>query len=266
MNIYLRELKANGKSLFIWCIIMIAFVAASMGKYAASSYISGQSLNDIISKMPDAVKSMFGAGTFDLSKAIGFYGAMFIYIVLMAAIHASMIGANIISKEEDDKTAEFLMSKPVSRINVITSKLLASFTNIAIFNIVTLLSSLFLVNYYSKGENVTDDILKLVIGMFILQMIFMSIGIGLSALFKNSKLASPVTVGVMLVTYVLSLAIDIDSNLSGLKYLTPFKYFDAKNLMNGKGFEIIYIVISALIVILCIGGTFVFYQKRDLKI
>ncbi|WKV10144.1 ABC transporter permease subunit [Thermoanaerobacterium sp. CMT5567-10] len=266
MNIYLRELKANGKSLFIWCIIMIAFVAASMGKYAASSYISGQSLNDIISKMPDAVKSMFGAGTFDLSKAIGFYGAMFIYVVLMAAIHASMIGANIISKEEDDKTAEFLMSKPVSRINVITSKLLASFTNIAIFNIVTLLSSLFLVNYYSKGENVTDDILKLMIGMFILQMIFMSIGIGLSALFKNSKLASPVTVGVMLVTYVLSLAIDIDSNLSGLKYFTPFKYFDAKSLIYGKGFEIIYIVLSILIISVFICVTYVFYKKRDLEI
>ncbi|AST57135.1 ABC transporter [Thermoanaerobacterium thermosaccharolyticum] len=266
MNIYLRELKANGKSLFIWCIIMIAFVAASMGKYAASSYISGQSLNDIISKMPDAVKSMFGAGTFDLSKAIGFYGAMFIYVVLMAAIHASMIGANIISKEEDDKTAEFLMSKPVSRIKVITSKLFAAFTNIIVFNIITLISSIYFVGYYSKGENVSKDILKLMIGVFLLQFIFVSLGLCLSAFLKNSRLASPCTVGIMLVTYILSLAIDIDSHLSGLKYFTPFKYYDAKNLIYGKGFEIIYIVISVLIILLFISMTYVFYHKRDLKI
>ena len=266
MNIYLREMKSSRKSLFIWCIAMIAFVAAAMGKYAASSYVSGQSLNDIISQMPEAVKSMFGADRFDLSKAIGFYGAMFIYVVLMAAIHASLIGANIISKEEDDKTAEFLMSKPVSRTKMITSKLLAAITNIAVFNIITMLSSIYFVGYYSKGENVTDNVIRLMVGVLFLQLIFMSLGLCFSAFLKNPKLASPCTVGIMLATYILSLAIDINSHLSGLKYFTPFKYFDAKNLIYGKGFEIIYIVLSILIISVFICVTYVFYKKRDLEI
>jgi len=266
VNIYIKEMKSSVKSLIIWSLVMIAVVASSMGKYAASSSISGQSLNDMISKMPDALKSMFGSGNFDLSKAIGFYGAMFIYIVLMAALHASLIGSNILSKEEDDKTAEFLMSKPVPRANVITSKLFAALTNIIIFNAVTFISSLYFVGYYSKGENISGDVLKLMLGVFALQLIYVSLGLYFSGFLKNPRLSSPITIGVMLATYILSLAIDIDSHLSRLKYLTPFKYFDAKNLMNGKGFEIIYVVISALIVVFCIGGTYVFYQKRDLKI
>lgn len=266
MNIYIREMKAYRKSLIFWCIGIFLLIAASMEKYAASSLVSGQSMNDLISKMPKAVQSMFGAGTFDLSKAIGYYGVIFIYIILMATIHASIIGANIISKEEEDKTAEFLFSKPVSRIKIITSKLLAAFTNIIVFNVVTSLSSIVFVEHFSKGEAVTGDIAKLMVGMFILQLIFMSLGMGLAAVSKNPKIASPTTTGVMLVTYILSLAIDINSKLDNLKYFTPFKYFDAKNLLYGKGFEPIYIILSAVTIVVLFAVTYIFYEKRDLKI
>lgn len=151
MNIFVREMKANRKSLIIWCIGVILMVAAGMTKYEVVSS-SGQYMNDIISSMPKSLQVMFGIASFDLSKASGFYGVIFSYLVLMAAIHASMLGSNIISKEERDKTAEFLMVKPVSRNKVVTSKLLAAFLNIVIFNAITLISSITIVNYYAKNE------------------------------------------------------------------------------------------------------------------
>ena len=46
----------------------------------------------------------------------------------MATVHAAMLGADIISKEERDKTAEFLFVKPISRNKIIISKLLGSFS------------------------------------------------------------------------------------------------------------------------------------------
>ena len=264
MNVFIMEMKANTKALIIWCIAMLFMVGSGMSKYDALSG-TGQ-INDIMSKLPGALKAIFGLGTFDLSKASGYYGLLFLYLVLMTTIHAAMLGANIISKEERDKTTEFLMVKPISRNKIITAKLLAASVNIIILNIVTLVSSIAIVGYMGKGEAVNGEIEILMAGMFILQVIFMLIGTALAAVIKKPKTAASAATGIILATYLLSTAIDINTKLENLKYITLFKYFEAKNLMASGGFNPVFIVLSSIIIIILLYVTYVFYKKRDLSI
>ncbi len=265
MNIFIVEMKAHRKSLIIWAFGIIFMVAAGMGKYVALSS-SGQSMNELFSQMPKSLQAFIGVGSFDLSKASGYYGVLFLYLLLMATIHAAMLGADIISKEERDKTAEFLLCKPISRNKIITSKLLAGMMNILIFNIITLASSIVIVAKYSKGEAVSGDIAILMIGMLILQLMFMFIGTAIAAISKNPKTATSISTAVLLITFILSIAIDINSKLESLKYLTPFKYFEAKNLMVGNGFQTGFIILSIIIISATISFTYMFYKKRDLSI
>jgi ABC-2 type transport system permease protein len=265
MNVFIVEMKAHRKSLIIWTFSIIFMVAAGMGKYVALSS-TGQSMNELFAQMPKSMQALIGIGTFDLSKASGYYGLLFLYLLLMATIHAAMLGANIISKEERDKTAEFLLSKPISRNKIITSKLLAGLTNIIIFNIINLVSSIIIVGKYSKGEAVGGEIAILMVGMFILQLMFMLIGTAIASVSKNPKTATGLSTAVLLVTYILSIAIDVNSNLDNLKYLTPFKYFEAKNLMFGGGFQGIYVILSFIIISAMVSITYIFYKKRDLSI
>lgn len=264
MNVFIMEMKANTKALIIWCIAMLFMVGSGMSKYEALSS-SGQ-INEIMSKLPKSMQAIFGLGTFDLSKVSGYYGMLFLYLVLMTTIHAAMLGANIISKEERDKTTEFLMAKPISRNEIITAKLLAAFVNIIILNIVTLISSIAFVGYFNKGEAVNGDIEILMAGMFILQLMFMLIGTTLAAVIKKAKTAASVATGLILATYLLSTAIDINSNLENLKYITLFKYFEAKNLISSGGFEPVFVILSALLIIVLLCVTYVFYKKRDLSV
>ena len=265
MNVFIVEMKAHRKGLIIWAFGIIFMVAAGMGKYVALTS-TGQSMNDIFAQMPKSMLAIFGIGNFNLSKASGYFGMLFLYLLLMATIHAAMLGADIISKEERDKTAEFLLSKPISRNKIITSKLLAALTNIIIFNIITLVSSIIVVGKYSKGEAVSSDIVILMCGMFILQLMFMLIGTAIAAVSKNPKTATSISTGVLLITYILSMAIDLNGKIDNLKYLTPFKYYEAKNLMFGGGFQWSFVILSIIIIssMLCI--TYVFYDKRDLSI
>jgi len=265
MNVFMIEMKAHRKSLIIWCISMLFMVGAGMSKYEVFS-TSGQSINNVMSKLPKVVQTIFGIGVFDLSKASGFYAMLFLYLVLMTTIHAVMLGANIISKEERDKTTEFLMAKPISRDKVITAKLLAAFVNIIILNIVTLISSIFIVGYFSKGESVTGDIEILMAGMLILQLIFMFIGTALAAVSKKPKTAPSVATGILLTTYLLSTVIDLNTKLESSKYFTPFKYFEAKNLIPNSGFEPVFVILSILIIAVLLSATYVFYRKRDLNV
>lgn len=265
MNVFIMEMKANTKSLIIWCIGILLMVGAGMGKYAGLS-TSGQSVNDVMNNLPKALQSMFGIGTFDLSKASGFYALLFLYLVLMTTIHAAMLGANIISKEERDRTSEFLMVKPISRNKIISAKLLVAFVNIIIINVVTLISSIVIVGYLGKGEAVNGDIEILMAGMFMLQLMFMFIGTALAAISKKPKTAPSVATGIILATYILSTAIDMNAKLENLKYFTLFKYFEAKNLIANRGFDPVFTILSIMIIVILLCVTYAFYKKRDLSV
>lgn len=265
MNVFVREMKANIKSLIIWSIAIFLMIASSMGKYASLS-VSGESINDLMAQMPNSLKAIMGLGTFDLTTASGYYGVLFIYLAIMATIHAVLLGANIVSKEERDKTAEFLFIKPASRNSIIAAKVSASLVHIIIINLVTLVSSILLVGKYAGEENVAGDIARLMIGMLIIQLIFLFIGTAIAAISKNPKAATSISTGILLTTFMLSVIIDMNIRLENLKYLTPFKYFDAKNIMYSQGFDLVYIIISIVLIAFLIGVTFVAYKRRDLKV
>ena len=266
MNIFLKEMKSHRKSLIFWSIGVFLMVASGMAKYAAYSS-SGQSINDLLADLPKSLKAVLGFSALDLSKISGYYAILFIYLLLMATIHAAMLGATIISKEERDKTSEFLFVKPVSRSTIITTKLLAAFANIVVFNLVTFVSLIILIGKYnSDGEAVNGDIATTMVGMFILQCLFMVIGSALAAVKKKPKTAASLATGILLLTYMLSVAIDLNENMEGLKYFTPFKYFEAKNIMYGRGLETSFVVLSIVLIAILSCATYVFYKRRDLNV
>ncbi|MDQ1143457.1 ABC-2 type transport system permease protein [Bacillus sp. SORGH_AS 510] len=264
MNIFIKELKSHRKSLIFWCIGVFLMVASGMNKYS-SLYSSGQSMNELMADMPKSLQAIMGVGSFDLSKASGYYGMLFMYLVLMATIHAAMLGATIIAKEERDKTTEFLFVKPVSREKIITAKLLAAITNIVIFNLVTFASSVIIVGKVSDGEKVNGEIAVTMLGMFLLQLLFMVVGSAISAVKKQPKTAASLATAILLLTFVLSMVIDLNENLDLLKYLTPFKYFEAKHMMVGDGLEIVSIFLSLFLIMALTYGTYLFYKKKDLN-
>lgn len=265
MNIYLKELKSHRKAIIFWSIGVFLMVASGMTKYDAYSK-SGQSINDLLVDMPKSLRAVLGFSDFDLSKASGYYGILFLYLLLMATIHAAMLGATIIAKEERDKTSEFLFVKPISRNKIITAKLLAAFTNIVIFNLATFASSIIILGKYSDSEAVSGEIAILMAAMFFLQVLFMVIGSALAAVKRKPKSAPSLATGILLLTYMLSIVIDLNEDMEGLKYLTPFKYFEAKNVMYGGGFEAVFVILSVVLIAALSVVTYVFYKKRDLNV
>jgi ABC-2 type transport system permease protein len=235
---------------------MVLLIVMGMSEQSALSE-SGSSMADMLNNMPKSIKALMGGGAFDTSTAIGYYSMIHMYLILMTTIHAVMIGAGIISKEEQDKTFEFLMAKPVSRFNIVSSKLLAAFTNVLIFNLVTLVTSIVLI-----GSSFMGDVVKLMLGMFLLQILFLSIGAFLAA--YKSKSATGLGTGILLITFFLSIIIDMVDHITFLKYLTPFKYFDAKTLIIDAGFNPVLVLLTLGLTSVLTYFTFKFYNNRDL--
>ncbi len=263
MNIFIRELKANLKSLLIWCGAQFFIIFAGMVKYSGFSK-SDVDINALFKDLPQGLKAVFGVGELDLTQIEGFYSIFFLFFMLLAAIHAAMIGAVIISKEERDHSADFLFSKPVSRRRIITAKLLAGLFNILVFNLVTLFSSFYFISLYNDGDPLAGKVTILMAALLIFQLLFLFMGSALGAILKTTRQATSLATGILLGTFFISIAIDMDNRLDFLKYITPFKYFEADSLMFGGHLQLVSLVLCAILIGLGLVLTYTRFCRRDL--
>lgn len=264
MNIFLRELRANFKSLLIWSVIVLLFVVVGFSKFTA--YEGNPELVAIIEAFPPAVLDAFSLNAFNLTTIAGFFGVMYVYFALLLSIAAAMWGSDIITKEERDKTVEYALTLPVTRSRLITGKLLAALANCTALLLVTWGAVLVNSTYFQTDSEYFAFVARSMLALWILELIFLAVGFLLGCALTHYKRASSLAVAVILGTYFLSVFSGLNENLNFLKYFTPFKYFDAAALLNNGGFEMVFVWISGGIVIASLVGAYAAYARRDLYI
>lgn len=265
MNIFLKEMKDYRKSFIFWSIGVAAFLLAGMSKY--QGFInSGVSVSDMFKDLPTGFGAMFGLGEFDLGTVIGFYIVIAIYLAILLGVHAVLLGSGIFSKEETEKTAEFLFTKPISRTKIFFSKFLAAITISVALNIVSVALSITTVSVFNDGSSITGDILFLAPGILLVQLIFLMIGILFASIMKRPKKAGIISASILMGTYVLSAFLDISGKYKFLRYLTPFKYFDVKEIYKNGEYSILYLVAAFVFIMAAIYTSKRYFDKRDLGI
>jgi ABC-2 type transport system permease protein len=265
MNIYWKEMRSGLKSLIFWSLGVMLFVAASMQKYSAL-HLDPASLN-MLYQLPPALQDMFGVGYLDFTKISGFYGMIYPYLLLMAAVHASMLGAVILSKEERDKTGEFLYAKPASRLRILAAKSLAALTTVILLNLVVWAASQALIGTYGGGEDMGGALMTLMAGLFLIQLLFTALGVAAAAVMARPKAATGIATGVMLAMYLLSVAIDVGGNLGALKPFTPFQYFDARRIVGrGEGLQAWGVLTCLVLTAALASASCLRFSRRDLKL
>ncbi|MFN2183058.1 MAG: ABC transporter permease subunit [Anaerolineae bacterium] len=264
MNIFIRELKSNLRSLIIWSVIVVLFVTIGISKFSA--YYENPEMLALLDNMPPALLEAFSFGAFNLTTITGFYGVMFTYFALMLSIAAAMWGSDIISKEERDKTVEFSLTLPVTRSRLVTAKALAALVNCIALLLVTLAASLVSAAQYQPDSEFFGFLRLCMVALFIMQLIFLAIGIFLGCAMKRYKRASAVAVALLLGTYFLSVLSGLNKNLDFLKYLTPFKYFDPGLLLRESRLDLLYVGLSLAIILASMIGAYLTYSRRDLYI
>lgn len=263
MNVFSKEMKSNIKSLIIWCCAQVFIIYAGMMKYQGFSD-SNVDMNKLMAGFPKEVMVVFGVGSVDLSQVAGFYSVFFLYFMLLAAIHAVMFGAVVVSKEERDHCADFIYTRPIRRFQVIMPKLLAGVINILIFNMVTFAASVFFISQHNDGDGLFNKVSLTMLALFILQLFFLALGALFGTTLKNTKLATSVSSAFVLGFFLLSVAVDLYDKLDFLKIVTPFKYFEGSVLMIDGRLSFYSAVILLIASGIFIGVSFFAFNKRDL--
>lgn len=264
MNIIKRELKANLKGYIVWIVSLGLLFFAASAEY--SVFAENQAVADALNNPTFQVMfQALGVNDVNIMTPEGYLSLMSFYIYLPLGIFAAILGSSIISKEERDKTAEYIFTLPVTRKKVLFSKLV-----VAIFNTLTITVVLMLFCYWAFGriaysDNFEPFMINLTIGVFLTQMVFLSIGLFLSSVLKQYKKSGSITLGILITTFMMSMLTQITDKVDFLKYFTPFQYFNVNNMLIGV-FPLEFVILTLIIISSCIGGLFYFYNKRDLYI
>ena len=264
MRIFLREVRANLKSLLIWSVVMTLLIVIAVAKFAG--FADNPEMLQVLDAMPKAVLDAMDMQAFNLTTLNGFYGLMFLYFALMGAVAAAMWGSTLISKEERDRTVEFSLVLPVSRSQVITAKALAALAHCAAFVLITWGVSLVAVRSYQPDQAFYDFLRVQMLAMFLIELIFLSIGLLLGCAMKHYKRSGSTAVSIILVTYIFSILVDMDERLDILRLLTPFKYFDSGNIYRHASIPHSSLILTGLIVVVCTALAYWAYNRRDLYI
>ena len=230
------ELKRNLKTWLIWFLALTIICVVFMLLFIIIEKMNFD-FNEIYEQM-----GLGGYAYIGLNYSVGFFAneiAMFIQVA--GAIYVALFAIKLLAGEESDKTAEVLLSNPIERRKVWTSKLLVLFTYTTAYIIgLALVNYLLVIALEGSGSvaNTSGDYAGLWLTFlmtYIMLLSVASVSYFLSAHF--SKGGTGIAMAVALGTYVLFMFYSIGSSaiknniLKNIfrifQFLSPYSFCDA---------------------------------------
>lgn len=258
MTLVKHELKQGKNSFLIWTASIGFLLAVCVFLFPE---MKGQmdGISDMFASM-GSFTAAFGMDRLNFGTLIGFYAIECGNILgLGGAFYAALCAVGILSKEEKERTAEFLLTHPVSRIRIITEKLIAVLIQITAMNLIVYVLSVGFIA--AIGEEIPwKEINLLHFAYYLLQIELAGICFGISSFLRKGS--AGVGLGIAAIMYFLNLIANIAEVAEFLKYITPFGYCEGADIISNGGLDS---TMAAMGIAIGIGGVAVAYLKYARK-
>lgn len=265
MNVFLNELRLRRKSQIGWTLSIIVFMALSVVKFSTLAQDAAAS-EALLNQFPPTVQAIFGMTGLNATTLSGYFGVLFIYILVILSVHAGMLGSGVLADEERDRTTEFLLVKPRSRAAIVTQKLCAGLVCITLLWGIVVVTTLIATLTLSDTGGFMHDFWHFMIGLGTVQITVFFLGSFAAALTKNPKLPTRLVAAAIFASYLLFALVKLAPNLEVLKYFSLFCYFDAVSIINDGRLQPLSIAVFAALALFGLIGTYFFYRRRDVNV
>lgn len=246
-----------------WSIGVVGFVLMNMLLYPSFKDQAVQ-LEKSFADLPPAAVQLFGGST-DFFSPVGFLNSQIFFIMLPLLLGALAIslGASLLAREEQDKTIEALLSRPISRTKLLAGKMMAG-SLILIF--VSLLAAIATV---ASAKVVALDIQLSLVWVACIICFLLSWSTGAIALLVTSlgrARAAAVGVGALLGVggyLVVSLSGTVGW-LEAPSKIFPFHYYQSEIILNGN-YNWMNAIYFLAIATLCGILSSVAFRRRDIE-
>lgn len=261
MTLIKHELRQGRISFLIWTASVGFLLAVCVFLYPE---MKGQmeDVGDVFSSM-GSFSDAFGMDRLNFGTLLGFYAIECGNVLgLGGAFFAALCGAGILSKEEKDRTAEFLLTHPVSRARIVTEKLATVYAQIVAMNLI--IYGISLGSIAAIREPVPWKELNLLhLAYFLLQAELAGICFGISAFVRRGS--AGIGLGIAAGMYFLNLVANIAQAAEFLKYVTPFGYAEGADIIEKGCLDGTLVAIGLAFGAIGIGAAYGKYCRKDIR-
>lgn len=259
-----REMKVNFKSFIIWTLILIGLFLVVFLVYP--SIISTGNIDQIDEMMklfPPEILKAFNMDLAGMDTAFGWLKTEgFVFVLLITGVYSGILGSNILLKEENDKTIEYLNSVPITRTKIVLSKIMCGITYI-----ILMVLSLGIFNYIALS--ISGDFDKLLYILLSITPIFSSIVIFVFCMFistftHKTKKTIGMSLGFVFISYFLQIISEMSEATETLKYLSVFTLADIRNVIVDVCINPLMVIISLVLTCVFIVLILTKYNKKEL--
>ncbi len=255
-NLYTKELKRNRKNLMIWTSIVMGLTLLVMSLFPYFKEM-GSELVVLMENMPAGLSEGLGLNAETWRNILGVYNTYYaIYIIVITAIYTTSTGASILSKEERDRTAEFLLTKPLSRKSIFITKMMSLFTLAFVIQLLQTLAALIGIFAFAEGEADWSIFATMHLHGFALIFFFTCIGVLVSMYVGAKKNFMGMAVGLVFGAFFLSAIAKAADGLDWIGYVTPFGYLGFEIFEPGYGVAwgpaLFFIFVGILLLVLAL--------------
>ena len=264
-NLFLKEMRRNLSGLIIWVVVICVLVSLTLSFYRTFIENQGKILG-MMSLVPKGALAMKGISKFsDMFSILGFYSVNnLIYMMLLGSIYSIVLSSNILLKEEYNKTAEYLLSKPMTRSEIFLTKFAVFALNVFMLNFIVCLVGLIGVELVKTGTYSLKSYFVFSFYTLLLNLLFGSLGFFISVLVKRAKPITVFSIAIVLIFYFIFSLSKITESGSKIGYLSPFKYVNVEVSNPAYGLDIwrltYFIGISVSLTLL----SYLIYKRKDI--
>lgn len=257
-----REMKLNFKPFLIWVGIIVGLFIIAFAIYP--SITSGEDINKLLDTFPKEVLEMFNMDVISIGTVFGWIATEgYVMMTIIGGCYFAIMGSTILLKEEDEGSIAFLYSKPVNRNQILTAKLLMGFIYILLFNLIIAITTLI-------GLNLSNDFdfikwLLISISPMFLHLFFFTLTLLLSIYYRKTRKSMTMGIGIVLGTYILQVVGMMSDKIEFIKYLSPFEYVSARDIVVDSSLNPINIGLLLIIVVVILIGLYDSYNKKELN-
>jgi len=224
-----------------------------------------EAFNQMMSAFPEEVMDLMGINPdLPIMTILGYYSLTMSFVLIPIGIQASNYGFNILSVEERELTADFLMTKPISRSKIFFSKFFAAFISLSVTNVAIWIGSILGVMLFKVDEN--PDMSKIIVllsSIVLFQLFFLCVGMMISVIVKKVPSVISFAMGLGFGMYILAaLGKMLSSDI--IAFISPYKHFDPGFMLVDGTYDIIPTIISVLVIITSFILSYVLYLKRNI--
>ncbi len=260
MTLIKHELRQGKVTLMIWTAVIAFMLALCVLIYPEMETQMGD-VSTMFAEM-GSFSAAFGMDRLNFGEFMGFFGVECGNILgLGGAFFSALLGISILSKEEREQTAEFLLTHPVSRRKVVMRKYISIMIQVLSLNIVVI--AVTLLSMQIIGESLDNrPLFLLFLAYYVLQVEVASVCFGISAFLSHGGMG--VGLGMAALLYFLNIIANLTEDAKFLKYITPFGYTEGADIIADECLNMEYLSVGLVFTVIGIGAGFYRYCKKDI--